>query len=235
MWTEALSGENYDQTTERRQARSFHECAGCRHLSSPAYAQSYAPDSIAIHSSRIMKTFIVELIYGREVRIKADKCEKEGDRHVFYTNAGTRVDDVLSEIVSGIHSEEDHAPTPSAGFSKKPLRSKYSIHELSSFTSTGSFAGKTEVIWLLVVGIVSLAAFITSRIEAFPLTVVFTSEAVACVFALPFGLIAIAAIFSAMVQLFTPGGGNAIALFVWDGGVARLALRLPRKTVMAHG
>jgi hypothetical protein len=61
-----------------------------------------------------MKTFIVELNYGRELRIKADKCEKEGDRHVFYTDAGACVDNVLCEIVSAIRAEGEPTVTPSS-------------------------------------------------------------------------------------------------------------------------
>jgi len=60
-----------------------------------------------------MKTYIVNLIYGREFLIKADRCEKEGDRHVFYTDAGARVDDVLCEIVSDIRTEDTPVSAPS--------------------------------------------------------------------------------------------------------------------------
>lgn len=86
-----------------------------------------------------------------------------------------------------------------------------------------SFAGKAEVIWLLVIGIVSFAAFIAARIESFPSAVVFIAGAVACVFALPFGLIAIAVILSALLQIFTPSGGSSIPLFPWKGSVDGLS------------
>jgi hypothetical protein len=86
------------------------------------------------------------------------------------------------------------------------------------------FAGKTEVIWLVVIGIVSLAAFIASLIEAFPSAVVVAAGALACVFALPLVLIVTAVILAAIVQIFTPGGGGAIPLFGWKGGVDGLSL-----------
>jgi hypothetical protein len=68
-----------------------------------------------------------------------------------------------------------------------------------------------------------LAAFITARIEAFPPAVVYAAGTVACVFALPFGLIVIAVILSGILQIFTPGGGSAIPLFAWKGSVDGLS------------
>ncbi len=134
-----------------------------------------------------------------QVSIRAEKYVKEGDRLVFYGRSGAVVDYVLCENVKEIHT----------GKIKQ--------------TKAINFAGKTEVIWLLVIGIVSLAAFIVSRVETFPSAVVFMAGAVACVFALPFGLIAIAVILSMLLQIFTPGGGSAIPLFPWKSSVDGLS------------
>jgi hypothetical protein len=84
-------------------------------------------------------------------------------------------------------------------------------------------AAKAELIWLAVIGVISLAGFIASLTEALPRTFVFATGAMACVFALPLALIVVAAILAAIIQIFTPGGGSAIPLFAWKGGVDGLS------------
>jgi len=91
------------------------------------------------------------------------------------------------------------------------------------------FAGKTEVICLVVIGIVSLAGFIIAFVEAFPRAVLLAAGAVACVFALPFALIVIAVTLVTVLQIFTPGGGSAIPLFGWKGSVDGLSLAQRRE------
>src|ERR1017187_5704123 len=65
---------------------------------------------------------------------------------------------------------------------------------------------------------------LASLIENFPRAVVWGTEAFACIFGLPLALIAIAVILVALLQIFTPGGGDAIPLFRWKGGVDGLSL-----------
>ena len=89
--------------------------------------------------------------------------------------------------------------------------------------NTVSFAGKAEIVWLIFVGMVSLAALIASINQATPRAIVWATGAVACVFALPLALIVIAAILAIIVQIFTPGGGSVIPLFGWKGGVDGLS------------
>jgi hypothetical protein len=86
-----------------------------------------------------------------------------------------------------------------------------------------SFAGKTEVIWLLFIGIVSGVAFIVSLAEGASIAVDRATGLVAGVFPLPFALIVIAVILSGIFQIFTPRGGSAIPLFGWRGGVDGLS------------
>jgi hypothetical protein len=81
------------------------------------------------------------------------------------------------------------------------------------------FAGKREVLWLILIGMVSLAALIMSLVENFPRPAVYSVGAIACVFALPWLLVVVAVILAVIVQIFTPGGGPTIPLFVWKGGV----------------
>ncbi|MGA2914395.1 MAG: hypothetical protein ABSE07_12915, partial [Methanoregula sp.] len=52
-----------------------------------------------------MKTFIVDLIHDRQLRIKADSVVRDSSRYAFYTEMGSRVDDVLCNTVSRILSE----------------------------------------------------------------------------------------------------------------------------------
>jgi len=86
-----------------------------------------------------------------------------------------------------------------------------------------SFAGTSEVIWLLVVGIATGAMFIRSLVVDASSVVVWATGVLAGVFALPFALIVVAVILAVIVQIFSPGGGNAIPLFAWKGGVDGLS------------
>ncbi len=86
-----------------------------------------------------------------------------------------------------------------------------------------SFGGKPEIISFLVIGILSLATFVVSLTESSPTILAFVTGAISCIFALPFGLIVIAGILSEVLQVFTPGGGRAIPLFVWNGGIDGLS------------
>lgn len=81
-----------------------------------------------------------------------------------------------------------------------------------------------EFAWLLVAGLLSAAAFIASRTQGFPQTVIGFTCLLACVFALPFALLAVAGVLSGLLQAFTPGGGKAVPLFTWKGGVTGLTL-----------
>jgi len=87
----------------------------------------------------------------------------------------------------------------------------------------GSFGGEAELIWLVGIGILSFAAYIVSRIASFPTALIYATGAVACVFALPLGLIVISGILSILLQIFTPGGGSAIPLFPFELGVDGLS------------
>lgn len=97
------------------------------------------------------------------------------------------------------------------------------IQRQGSTTSAVSFAGEKKLIWLIAIGLVSLAALVTSLIEGFRVAIVIPVGAVACVFGLPLVLIVIAAILSVIVQIFAPGGARAIPLFKWKGGVDGLS------------
>ena len=52
-----------------------------------------------------MKNFFVHLNNDREIVIKADKFSLEGERYVFYSEAGDKVDDVYCAIVTRIQPE----------------------------------------------------------------------------------------------------------------------------------
>ncbi len=93
----------------------------------------------------------------------------------------------------------------------------------SSSTNPSEFAGKAEVKWLVATGIVAAAAFIASLVGKLPHALVLAAGAFACVFALPLALIVIAVILAGIVQIFSPGGGAAIPLFAWKGGVDGLS------------
>jgi hypothetical protein len=89
--------------------------------------------------------------------------------------------------------------------------------------SSSKFAGKAEVKWLVAIGILSAAVYITSLVEKCPHFLVWATGAFACVFALPLGLIVIAVILAGIISIFTPGGASAIPLFAWKGGVDELS------------
>lgn len=79
----------------------------------------------------------------------------------------------------------------------------------------GRFGGEVEVFWLIGIGVLSFVAFIVSRVASLPTVLIYGTGAIACVFALPLGLTAMAWVLSGLLQVFTPGGGTAIPLFQW--------------------
>lgn len=88
---------------------------------------------------------------------------------------------------------------------------------------TGSFGGEPEVIWLVGIGILSFVAYIVSRMASFPAVLTYATGFVACVFAIPLGLIVVAGVLSMLIQIFTPGGGSPIPLFPWKCDVDGLS------------
>ncbi len=90
-------------------------------------------------------------------------------------------------------------------------------------TDATSFAGKAEIIWLVVLGVLSAAAFIAALTQGFSTVVVWATGALAAVFALPFALLLVAVVLAVIVQIFTPGGGSAIPILGWKGGVDGLS------------
>jgi hypothetical protein len=89
--------------------------------------------------------------------------------------------------------------------------------------TASSFGGKTEAIYLLILGVVSAAAFIASIVDDLSRFLVYLTGVLAAIFALPFALIIVAVVLGGLLQMFTPGGGSAIPLLAWNGGVDGLS------------